>query len=110
MERSSRSGRVGAAIVRRKHEDRVVELAEAVQERDETADILVGAVEHRRIGFHVTEEQVLPVRRHLIPGRYQRIAIRQACPGWNYSHPNLTLKTRGTDGVPAGIVTAAIFL
>src|ERR1700730_14008105 len=110
MERSSRSSRVGAAIVRRKHENRVVELAEAVQERDETADILVGAVEHRRIGFHVTDEQVLPVRRHLIPGRYEGMAIRQACTGRDYPQRDLTLKARRTDGVPAGIVTAAIFL
>jgi len=66
MQCAGRTGRVGATVVGGEHEDRIVEFTESLQQCDEPADILVGAVEHRGIGFHVADEQLLPIRRNVI--------------------------------------------
>src|SRR6516162_2607663 len=45
---------VGAAIVGGEDKDRIGELTQLIEQCHEAADILVGTVEHRGIGFHVT--------------------------------------------------------
>ena len=40
-----------------KTNDGVVELADRLEESDQAPDVLVDAVEHRRIGFHVAREE-----------------------------------------------------
>ena len=57
VEHPGRAAGVGAAVVRREHDDGVVELADRLEEGHQPADVLVDAVEHRRVGFHVPREE-----------------------------------------------------
>src|SRR5205085_12697720 len=95
--------------VGREDKDRVGELTEFVEQGDQAADILVGAVEHRSVGLHMAHKETLLVGGNLVPGGYGRITIGKPGAGWNQSHRGLAPKAPGTNRVPAGIVTAAIF-
>src|SRR6516164_11437493 len=104
-------GGVGTAIVAREDKDRIAEFAEFLEQCYKAADILVGAVEHCRIGFHVARKKTLLVGRNIVPGGYRRIALGKPGPGASrdQSHCHLALEARGAKGIPTGIVTAAIF-
>ena len=109
MQRAGGPGGVGAAIVGSEDKDRVVELAELFEQRHEAADILVGAVKHRGIGFHVPRKEPLLVGGNIVPGRHRRITLGKPAPRRDQPHRHLALKARGAERVPAGIVPAAVF-
>ena len=102
-------GGIGAAIVGSEDKDRVVELAELFEQRHEAADILVGAVKHCGIGFHVPRKEALLVGGNIVPGGHCRITLGKPAPRRDQPHRYLALKARGADRVPAGIVPAAVF-
>ena len=108
VDRADRSAGVRAAIVRREHDDRVVALAHPFEERDEPAEILVGAVEHRRVGFHVPREQRPIGGLGVVPGRHHGVRGRQ--PGSRRDQAQLQLApvSRLADAGPALVVAAAV--
>ena len=106
---AGRARGIGAAIVGRENYDRIVELAQFTEQCHEAADILVGAVEHRGIGFHVAREELAPVGGNLVPGGHGRVTLGEAGARRNHPQRHLALKARGANSVPARIVTAAIF-
>jgi hypothetical protein len=100
---------VGTAIVGREDKDGIGQLPDLVEQCHEAADILVGAVEHRGIGFHVARKEMPLLGGNIVPGGYGRIALGQPGPRRDQSHRQLALKARGANCIPAGIVLAAIF-
>src|SRR5437016_1250666 len=101
MQCAGGSGGVGAAIVGREDKDRVGELTELVEQGDEAADILVGAVEHRGVGLHMAHKETLLVGGNLVPGGYGRVTSGKPGPGRNQSHRHLAFKAPGANRVPA---------
>jgi hypothetical protein len=109
MQGAGWTGRIGAPIVRRENKDGVAELAEIFEQRDQPADILVGAVEHRGVSLHVAQEEMPLLRRDLLPGGHGRVTLGQPGAFRDQPHCQLALEPLGANDVPAGLVTAAIF-
>ncbi len=99
-----------AAVVGEEHDDGVVNETEFFERVEQAADVLVHAVNLRRIERHAVRHLLPPLRGHVVPRRHVLIARTQ--PPGTQSQARLALPRQafGAQRVPAGRVTVAIFL
>ena len=102
------AGRTCAAVVGREHDEGVVEFAHLGEQRDQLADVLVDAVEHRGIGFHVPHEVRTLIGGQAVPGGHLRVAWRERRVRGHQAQRLLACEPLRAHHIPAGLIAATV--
>ena len=103
-------GVVGAfgAVVRQKHEDRVVELAGGLEVRDQSPDMLVHGLGHGGINLHLPRRQAFFLLAKAVPTGHRWQGRHRCVPGYQAKFCRL-VPPRLAQCTPAAVVAAPVF-
>src|SRR4029077_700783 len=98
------------AIVRQKNEDGVVQASEPVKLIDQPANLGIGMIEKRRIGFLQALTQTAEVGAERSPRSHPGVKRSETGAVWDHPQCLLPFETFGPDRVPADTVAAAVLV
>jgi len=99
----------GTAVVGKEKDERVPELPESFQLRDESTDVLIDAVDLRGVDLHAMGEFATGLCGYFVPGFRLRIARARDSIGRDDSQFLLSREPPRAHLVPSGIVASRVF-